>query len=124
MLLVGTFHGHAGKYTSIQAAVDAAKPGDWILVAPGDYHEAADESGARTDPSDGDMGGVLISTPDIHLRGMNRSTVIVDGTKAGSSACSSSPGGTELRRRGLRTARPSGATGSWCGRPTTCPSRT
>ncbi len=87
----GTFHGHAGTYTSIQAAVDAARPGDWILVAPGDYHEAADESGARTDPSDGDMGGVLITTPDIHLRGMNRSTVIVDGTKAGSSACSSSP---------------------------------
>ncbi len=91
VLLVGTFHGHAGKYTSIQAAVDAARPGDWILVAPGDYHEDADESGARTDPSVGDMGGVMITTSDIHLRGMNRSTVIVDGTKAGSSPCSSSP---------------------------------
>ena len=65
--------------------------GDWILIAPGDYHETADESDAHTDPSDGDTGGVLITTPDIHLRGMNRSTVIVDGTKAGSSACSSSP---------------------------------
>ena len=56
VLLVGTFHGHAGTYTSIQAAVDAARPGDWILVAPGDYHETADESGARTDPADGDIG--------------------------------------------------------------------
>ena len=50
MLLVGTFHGHAGRYTTIQSAVNASKPGDWILVAPGDYHEDADQSGAATDP--------------------------------------------------------------------------
>ncbi len=36
VLLVGTYRDHAGKYSSIQAAVDAAQPGDWILVAPGD----------------------------------------------------------------------------------------
>jgi hypothetical protein len=29
----------AGAYASIQAAVNAARAGDWILVAPGDYHE-------------------------------------------------------------------------------------
>jgi hypothetical protein len=92
VLLVGTYRGHAGRYTSIEAAVRAAKPGDWVLVAPGDYHETADESGAPTAPADGDMGGVMITTPDLHLRGMDRSTVIVDGTKAGSSgACSASP---------------------------------
>jgi len=91
VLLVGTFDGHAGPYTTIQSAVDAAKPGDWILIAPGDYHENADESGIHADPSDGYMGGVMIDTPDIHLRGMSRSGVIVDGTKAGSPACSSDP---------------------------------
>ena len=53
VLLVGTFDGHAGKYTTIQSAVNAAKPGDWILVGPGDYHETADESGLPTDPADG-----------------------------------------------------------------------
>ena len=42
VLLVGTLHGHAGRYTTIQAAVDASHPGDWILVGPGDYHETAD----------------------------------------------------------------------------------
>lgn len=91
VLLVGTFHGHAGQYTTIQAAVNAAKPGDWILVAPGDYHETADSSGLPTDPAHGDMGAVMISTSDIHLRGMDRNSVIVDGTKAGSSPCSSDP---------------------------------
>jgi hypothetical protein len=92
VLLVGTFNGHAGKYTTIQAAVDAAKSGDWILVAPGDYHESGDASGATTYAAQGDMGGVLISTPRLHLRGMNRSTVIVDGTKPGAAgSCSADP---------------------------------
>ena len=31
----------AAQFDSIQAAVDAAHPGDWILVGPGDYHERA-----------------------------------------------------------------------------------
>ncbi len=92
VLLVGNFHGHAGKYTTIQSAVNASKAGDWILVAPGDYHENDDESGATTDPAHGDMGGVVITTSNIHLRGMNRATVVVDGTKPGASGtCSSSP---------------------------------
>ncbi|HEX7444083.1 MAG TPA: hypothetical protein VF320_09360 [Acidimicrobiales bacterium] len=87
VLLVGTFHGHAGQYTSIQSAVDAAKSGDWILVAPGDYHETADSS-QPTDPAHGDNAGVMISTPDLHLRGMDRSGVVVDGTKPGAPQCS------------------------------------
>jgi hypothetical protein len=37
VLRVGTYHGIAGQYTSIQTAVNAARPGDWILIAPGDY---------------------------------------------------------------------------------------
>ena len=89
VLLVGTYHGKTGQYTSIQAAVDAAQPGDWILVAPGDYHEAEDAhvtSAAQL--STGDHGGVVVTTPDLHIRGMNRNTVVVDGTKAGSSMCS------------------------------------
>ncbi len=90
VLLVGTFHGHAGSYTTIQSAVDAAKPGDWILVAPGDYHETADST-LPTDPAHGDDGGVMISTADVHLRGMSRSGVVVDGTKPGYGQCSSDP---------------------------------
>ena len=93
VLLVGTYNGKTGQYTSIQAAVDAAKSGDWILIAPGDYHEADDAhvtSAAQL--STGDHGGVVVTTPDLHIRGMNRDSVIVDGTNAGTSVpCSSAP---------------------------------
>jgi hypothetical protein len=88
VLLVGTYKGHAGQYTSIQAAVNAAQPGDWVLVAPGDYHETADATALAKDPAHGDSAGVLITKANMHLRGMNRSGVVVDGTKAGSAQCS------------------------------------
>ena len=39
VLRVGTYHGIRGQFRSIQQAVNAARPGDWILVGPGDYHE-------------------------------------------------------------------------------------
>ncbi len=80
VLRVGSYHGIAGQFQSIQAAVNAAQPGDWILVGPGDYHE----QGASHD-------GVLVTTPTLHLRGMDRNGVIVDGTLPGASACSSDP---------------------------------
>lgn len=80
VLQVGTYHGKAGGFLSIQAAVDAALPGDWILIGPGDYHE----KGAAN-------AGVLITTPGLHLRGMDRNGVVVDGTNRGSARCSSDP---------------------------------
>lgn len=69
VLLVGSYHGRKGAFRTIQAAVNAAQPGDWILVGPGDYHTAPSEPA-----------GVVITKPGIHLRGMNRNAVIVDGT--------------------------------------------
>src|SRR5436189_6016324 len=73
VLRVGTWNGIAGDYQTIQGAVDAASPGDWILVGPGDYKE-------QGDPGQPEPAGVLITTPDIHLRGMDRTAVVVDGT--------------------------------------------
>jgi len=94
VLLVGTYRGKAGTYKTIQAAVNAAKPGDWILVGPGDYHETGDlqEPPTAAQAGEGYMGGVVIETADLRLRGMDRSAVIVDGTRAGApTPCDSAP---------------------------------
>jgi len=99
VLLVGTYKGHAGQYTTIQAAVDAATSGDWILIAPGDYHEQYDHTVPVGQEASGEptaLGGVYITTPNLHLRGMDRNTVVVDGTKPGSSQCSSATGDQDL----------------------------
>src|SRR6266516_6289015 len=68
VLLVGSWHGVHGQYRTIQSAVDTARSDDWILVGPGDYHESAWD----------DLAGVYITTPGLHLRGMDRNGVIVD----------------------------------------------
>lgn len=49
-------------YPTIQAAVDAANPGDLILIAPGVYKEE-----------------VTVTTPSIVIRGESRNATIVDG---------------------------------------------
>jgi hypothetical protein len=48
--------------TAIEAAVKKARPCDWILVAPGTYPAS-----------------VVIRTPDLHLRGLDRNRVVIDG---------------------------------------------
>jgi hypothetical protein len=47
---------------SIQAAVNKATPCDWVLVAPGVY-----------------PGSVVIRRPDLHLLGLDRNRVVIDG---------------------------------------------
>ncbi len=49
-------------HPTVQAAVDAASPGDLVLVAAGTYSEA-----------------VIVRTPSIVIRGEDRNTVIFDG---------------------------------------------
>ena len=91
VLTVGTFQGHKGQYTTIQAAVNAAKSGDWVLVGPGVYKESADLQNLPTTTEHGGFGGVLVTTAGIHIRGMNRTSTVIDGTKAGAPKCSSNP---------------------------------
>jgi plastocyanin len=49
------------EYPTIQAAVDAAEPGDLILIAPGVYRE-----------------GVEVGTPGLVIRGTDRNEVVID----------------------------------------------
>ena len=82
-------NGVAADYTSIQAAVDAANSCDWVLVAPGDYKELGGDNPSGdpgTEPS-----GVLVTTPAIHIRGLDRNGVVVDGTLPGTPRCSAAP---------------------------------
>ncbi len=51
-------------FSTIQEAVDASKPGDWVLIEPGTYDEAVKVTSAHE---------------AIKIRGMNRNTVIIDG---------------------------------------------
>jgi hypothetical protein len=90
VLLVGTFNGRAGQYTTIQSAVNAAKSGDWILIAPGDYHEQYDHTVPVV--PDKVLSGVYMTTPNLHIRGMDRNKVVVDGTKPGAPQCSPARG--------------------------------
>jgi hypothetical protein len=62
VLIVTKRHVSYPHFTTIQTAVDAAHAGDWILIDRGVY-----------------VGPVRISTPGLHLRGLNRNGVIVDG---------------------------------------------
>jgi hypothetical protein len=85
VLRVGTFNGIAGRFHSIQKALSKAHSGDWILIGPGDYKEAGTAS-----PAPGEAGaGVLVTNSGVHIRGMNRNTVMLDGTLPGSPQCSS-----------------------------------
>jgi hypothetical protein len=79
-----TDNGVAPQFATIQEALAVAKPGDWILVAPGDYKTPTGTApaGASTTPA-----GVLVTTPGIHIRGLDRNGVVIDGTKSGP-ACS------------------------------------
>lgn len=83
---VGTWQGKAGQFSTIQAAVDTASPGDWILIAPGDYKEQGDRTTHKPTTMVG--AGVWIDKPNLHLLGMSRNGVVVDGTKSGPT-CSS-----------------------------------
>jgi hypothetical protein len=87
VLRVGAYHGSTGQYASIPAAVKAAKPGDWILIGPGDYKTKPSSISSPKGYPDFPA-GVVITKANLHIRGMNRNTVIVDGTKPGSSVCS------------------------------------
>lgn len=88
VLTVGRYHGKLGQCKTIQEAVHAAAPGNWILIGPGDYKQSSSQemTGAYGDDRAG--ADIVITTPDLHIRGMNRNEVMIDGTKPGYPECS------------------------------------
>ena len=92
VLRVGTFNGKKGQCKTIQEAINATVPGNWVLIAPGDYKEGNSNHIEGTYGDDRDPADLLVKTPNLHIRGMNRNTVVIDGTKPGSPECSSAEG--------------------------------
>jgi hypothetical protein len=93
-------------YQTVQAAVDAARPGDWVLIWPGVYHEKSTQWPAA---------GVWIQTPGIHLRGLDRNRVIIDGSNGTAShPCPSDPSLQDTNggagRNGIEVNKASGVT--------------
>ena len=56
-----------GHHKTIAHALRRARSGDWILVWPGVYHEKQTDRQGNLLPD-----GLLITTPSIHLRGLDR----------------------------------------------------
>ena len=46
VLMVGTYQGKPGQFTNVQAAINAAAPGDWVLVSMGLAVERISETDA------------------------------------------------------------------------------
>src|SRR5438128_4699405 len=86
-------------YKAVSSAIARAGPGDWVLVWPGVYHEKG-----------GNEAGVLITTPGVHLRGMDRNLVVVDGSDG--TATTPCPAGAALQdltpRNGIEAFKVSG----------------
>jgi hypothetical protein len=77
-----------------------------------------DETGPFGNPAAGAMGEVYISKSGITLRGVNRNTVIVDGTKAGSQASSYDPAAQDYGRASHSRRGPSRVLRVACGQLT------
>jgi plastocyanin len=74
-------------YRTIQAAVDAARPGDLVLVGPGVYREE-----------------VKVTIPSLVIRGTNRNQVIVDGEFRRPNAISVTADGVAVENLTVRNA--------------------
>jgi hypothetical protein len=97
----------ASIFSTVQGAVNAAKPGDWILIWPGVYHEKSTQWPTA---------GVWIQKPNLHIRGLDRNGVIIDGSNGtAGQPCPSSPalqdfGAGGAGRNGIEVFKASGVT--------------
>jgi plastocyanin len=87
----GTVRRVPRDHRSIQAAVDAADPGDLVLIDPGVYREQ-----------------VKVDTPSLVLRGTDRNTVVIDGEFTRPNAISITADGVAVENLTVRNARLNG----------------
>ena len=124
---------------TIQAAVDAAEawakahtptsgadagvvPDSFVMLAPGDYK--TDPTAIPAAPAGQDPGAVQITTDNVYLEGMQRNSVVIDGTKSGP-PCSPNQadqvfGPSTAPTAGLNGVMVWKAAGTWVGNLTVC----
>jgi plastocyanin len=87
----GTIRRVPRDHASIQAAVDAAEPGDLVLIGPGVYREE-----------------VKVDTPSLVLRGTDRNAVVIDGQFTRPNGISVTADGVAIENLTVRNARLNG----------------
>src|SRR6266545_1192314 len=87
----GTVRRVPERYRTIQSAVNAAKPGDLVLVGPGVYHEE-----------------VKVRTPSLVLRGRDRNQVIIDAEFRRANAVSVTADGVAVENLTVRNGKVNG----------------
>jgi plastocyanin len=87
----GTVRRVPERYRTIQSAVDAAKPGDLVLVGPGVYREE-----------------VKVRTPSLVLRGRDRNRVVIDGEFRRANAVSVTADGVAVENLTVRNGKVNG----------------
>lgn len=74
-----------GEYETVQAAVDAAAPGELVLIDPGTYPEE-----------------VLVTTDDLTIRGTDRNDVVIDGESTRGSGIVATADGVRIENLTVR----------------------
>src|SRR5258708_38645 len=98
----------AGRQEAVMPVVSRRRP-MWTALP--------DKAGSGGVPA---PAGAFITTPDIHLRGMNRNTVIIDGTRPGSPPCSSRKADQRFSATGANGVEVYRRSGTWVENLTVC----
>ena len=117
VLKVGTFARVKRRLQEHPEGRRRGEPGDWVLIGAGRLPRKEDRE-LRRAPKRTRGPAVLVTKPGIHIRGMDRNGVVLDGTKAGRAAVQLAAPADQNFGPLDPEGHPTDATAWWCSRPT------